>query len=127
MPAYFSFQAYVYLGEGRPLGRSLEEIAQSMSALSGLFFEWDGSLTWANQTEGWRIDATIFDDGTQVQYVDLHGRAISAESCRFLNQRLEDLMSTWGDTGELRLMRLPQRQWQSLQDFAKESVSIERK
>jgi len=122
MPAHFSFQAYVYLGEGQPLGRSLEQIVTSMSALEGLFFEWDGSLTWANQAEGWQIDATVFDDGVQVQYVDLHGRANSRESCGFLNQRLRALMASWGEIDELRFMRLPERRWQSLQEFEKESV-----
>ncbi len=122
MPAYFSFQAYVYFGQGRPLGRSLEQIAQSMSSLSGLFFEWDGSLTWANQSEGWQIDATLFDDGQEVQYVDLHGRAASRESCRVLNERIGDLFSAWGEPSELQLLRLPDRRWQNLHEFAKESL-----
>ncbi|MCM2371499.1 hypothetical protein [Aporhodopirellula aestuarii] len=123
MPAYFSFQAYVYLGEGQPIGRTLEQVAESMTALPGLFFEWDGSLTWANQADGWQIDATVFDDGTQVQYVDLHGRAATKDGCRVLNQRLNELFGTWGNKEDLRLMRLPDRRWQDLQDFAKESVS----
>ena len=122
MPAYFSFQAYVYLGQGRPLGRSLEQIAQSMSELPGLFFEWDGSLTWANQVDGWQIDATVFDDGQQVQYIDLHGRARSLDACHLLNRRLGELFSTWGARDELRLMRLPDRRWQDLQSFANESL-----
>lgn len=122
MAVYFSFQAYVYVGEGRPLGCSLEQAAQSMAALPGLFFEWDGSLTWANQTEGWQIDATVFDDGVQVQYIDLHGRAATQDGCRLLNQRLGELFATWGDTAELRMMRLPERRWQNLQEFAKESL-----
>ncbi|MBB3206453.1 hypothetical protein FHS27_002262 [Rhodopirellula rubra] len=125
MPAYFSFQAYVYHGEGSPLGRTLEQIAENMKALPGLFFEWDGSLTWANQAGGWQIDATVFDDGTQVQYVDLHGRAASRSGCEVLNQRLNDLFQTWGDPAELRLMRLPDRRWQDLQQFAKESLSAD--
>lgn len=125
MAAYFSFQAYVYVGEGRPLGRSLEQVAEAMSALSGLFFEWDGSLTWANQAQGWQIDATVYDDGTQVQYVDLHGRAGTRESCPFLEQRLRELFATWGDPDELRMLRLPHRRWQDLQDFAKESLQAE--
>ncbi len=122
MSPFFSFQAYVYSGQGRPLGRSLERIARAMEPLPGLFFEWDGSLTWANQAEGWQIDATIFDDGRRVQYVDLHGRAASREGCRRLNERIGDLFATWGDPNELKLMRLPDRRWQNLQDFAKESL-----
>lgn len=122
MAAYFSFQAYVYLGQGRPLGRSLEQVAQSMSTLPGLYFEWDGSLTWANQSEGWQIDATVFDDGAQVQYIDLHGRAVSEKSCRSLHHRLRELFSTWGDVAQLRMMRLPERRWQDLQEFEKESL-----
>ncbi|WP_173403121.1 hypothetical protein [Rhodopirellula sallentina] len=123
MPAYFSFQAYVYQGEGQPIGGTLEQVAERMTALPGLFFEWDGSLTWANQAGGWQIDATVFDDGTQVQYVDLHGRAATKEGCDLMNQRLNDLFDAWGDPAELRLMRLPDRRWQDLQQFAKESLS----
>ncbi|TWU16777.1 hypothetical protein [Allorhodopirellula heiligendammensis] len=121
MSPYFSFQAYVYRGQGRPLGRTLEQAAEAMNSLPGLFFEWDGSLTWANQTAGWQIDATIFDDGQQIQYIDLHGRAVSQEGCRRLNERIGDLFAAWGDPDELNLMRLPDRRWQNLHDFAKES------
>ncbi|TWT56031.1 hypothetical protein [Allorhodopirellula solitaria] len=122
MSAYFSFQAYVYLAQGQPLGRSLEQIAQAMSSLSGLFFEWDGSLTWANQAAGWQVDATIFDNGQEVQYIDLHGRANSREGCLVLNERLSELFAAWGDPSELRLLRLPERRWQNLHQFAKESL-----
>lgn len=95
-----------------------------MEALPGLFFEWDGSLTWANQAEGWQIDATLFDDGQQVQYVDMHGRAASREGCQRLNERIGDLLGTWGEPGELRLLRLPERRWQNLQNLAKESLRL---
>lgn len=120
MPAVFSFQAYVYHGQGNPLGRSLEQVVESMTQLSGLFFEWDGSLTWANQSEGWQIDGTVYDDGKQVQYVDLHGRTDQPANAMHLRDRLHDLFSTWGETDELMLMRLPERRWQNLQDFEKE-------
>lgn len=123
MTAVFSFQSYVYRGEGRPLGRSLEEIAPPMTSLPGLFFEWDGSLTWANQAEGWQIDGTVYDDGKQVQYVDLHGRIDQFAGILVLRDRLRDLFSTWGNLDELRLMRLPDRRWQNLQDFEKELLA----
>lgn len=123
MTALFSFQAYVYRGQGSPLGRSLEQVVGPMNQLSGLFFEWDGSLTWANQSEGWQIDGTVYDDGKQVQYVDLHGRIDRRDHVELLRDRLRELLSTWGALDELMLMRLPQRQWQNLQDFEKELLS----
>lgn len=123
MSPFFSFQAYVYFGQGLPLRRSLEQVARSMESLPGLFFEWDGSLTWANQTDGWQIDATIFDNGQTVQYIDLHGRAVSREGCRLMNERLADLFAAWAEPNELQMLRLPDRRWQILQEFAKESLA----
>lgn len=123
MAPFFSFRAYVYRGQGQPLRRSLEQVAQSMESLPGLFFEWDGSLTWANQLEGWQIDATIFDNRQSVQYIDLHGRAISREGCELMNERIADLFAAWEESGELQMMRLPDRRWQNLQQFAKESLA----
>lgn len=125
MSRFFSFQAYVYRGQGLPLQRSLEQVAQSMESLPGLFFEWDGSLTWANQVEGWQIDATIFDNGETVQYIDLHGRSASREGCRLMNERIADLFAAWAEPGELQMLRLPERRWQILQEFAKESLGLE--
>jgi len=124
MAAAFSFQSYVYRGQGQPLGRSLEQVAESMTALPGLFFEWDGSLTWANQSEGWQIDGTVYDDGNQLQYVDLHGRIDKTAGVDLLRDRLRELFSTWGNHEELMLMRLPDRRWQNLQDFEKELLAV---
>lgn len=123
MAAAFSFQAYVYRNEGQPLGRSLEQVVDPMTALDGLFFEWDGSLTWANQSEGWQIDGMVYDNATEIQYVDLHGRVNQAENAPFLRDRLRELFGTWGEPADLMLLRLPDRRWQSLQDFEKELLS----
>ncbi|SMP39104.1 hypothetical protein SAMN06265222_101251 [Neorhodopirellula lusitana] len=120
MPAYFTFHAYVYRNQGSPLGQSLEQVVEPMTALDGLFFEWDGSLTWANQSEGWQIDGTVYDDGKEVQYVDLHGRVENADQCDRFSECLRQLFQTWGQLDELMLMRLPERRWQNLQDFEKE-------
>lgn len=123
MAAAFSFQAYVYRNEGKPLGRSLEQVVEPMTQLNGLFFEWDGSLTWANQSEGWQIDGMVYDNATEIQYVDLHGRVEQGENAGFLRDRLRELFQTWGEPSDLMLLRLPERRWQSLQDFEKELLS----
>jgi hypothetical protein len=122
MSAVFSFQAYVYRGRGEPLGRTLEQVVSSMGALEGLFFEWDGSLTWANQSEGWQIDATVYDNADEIQYVDMHARVERSEQIGFLRDRLGELLATWGPREDLMLLRLPDRRWQNLQDFEKELV-----
>lgn len=123
MAAAFSFQAYVYRNEGKPLGRSLEQVVDPMTALDGLFFEWDGSLTWANQSEGWQIDGMVYDNATEIQYVDLHGRVDQPQNAIYLRDRLRELFGTWGESAELMLLRLPERRWQNLQDFEKELLS----
>ena len=123
MATAFSFQAYVYLNEGQPLGRSLEQVVGPMASLDGLFFEWDGSLTWANQSEGWQIDGMVYDNATEIQYVDLHGRISRAENAILLHDRLRQLFGTWGDPADLMLLRLPDRRWQTLQDFERELLS----
>lgn len=120
MAAYLSFQAYVYRGKGNPLGGTIEDLSVPMTSLSGLFFEWDGSLTWTNQSEGWQINGTVYDNAVEIQYVDLHARVDKREQADRLCERMRELLSIWGVPDELMLLRLPDRRWQNLQDFENE-------
>ncbi|MFG0267069.1 MAG: hypothetical protein ACF8AM_18250 [Rhodopirellula sp. JB055] len=98
----------------------METVAGRFEHLEGLFFEWDGSFTWANQSQGWQIDGTVYDNGQAIQYVDLHGRGSSPEGRRILWARLQTLFSTLGTPQSISLMRLPERSWQDLQAFEKD-------
>lgn len=40
-----------------------------------------------------------------------------------MNERIDDLFAVLGEPDELNLIRLPERRWQNLHDFAKESLS----
>ncbi|MAP10021.1 MAG: hypothetical protein CMM00_14975 [Rhodopirellula sp.] len=101
----------------------METVAGRFEALEGLFFEWDGSFTWANQSQGWQIDGTVYDNGQAIQYVDLHGRGSSEEGRRLLRERLRTLFSVFADPSSISLMRIPDRTWQDLQGFEKDVCS----
>lgn len=120
MTSTFSFQAYVYSPERGAFSVSMESFAEQLQHLQGLFFEWDGSFTWANQKQGWQIDGTVYDNGDTIQYVDLHGRGSSDEGRIQLIQRLKALFAGLEPNDSVSLMRLPEREWQDLQAFEKE-------
>ncbi|WP_236696693.1 hypothetical protein [Rhodopirellula islandica] len=120
MAAVFSFQAYVYGTDRGAFDVSMETVADRFDNLEGLFFEWDGSFTWANQAQGWQIDGTVYDNGQAIQYVDLHGRGSSLEGRKILLERLHALFLTLGEPESISLLRLPERAWQDLQAFEKD-------
>lgn len=123
MTAAFTFQTYVYGPDRGAFDVSMETVAGRFDALEGLFFEWDGSFTWANQSQGWQIDGTVYDNGQAIQYVDLHGRGSSEEGRRLLMERLRTLFSVFAEPSSISLMRIPDRTWQDLQGFEKDVCS----
>lgn len=156
MPVARQFQIYVYGPDRGPFLLGWDDLVPHFSALSGLYFEWDGSWTWAGGSQGWQLSGTIFDNGQKIQYVDLHGRATTAEAAELLRGRLWDLFAAFthletaahsssqsGGPGknfpeapnltqrsladyrnQLSLMRLPEQQWQDLQNFEADLIQV---
>jgi len=55
-----TFQAYIYGPNRGPLSLTLERLAEAMQSVPGLYFEWDGSFTWAG-----RVDPTTQESGEE--------------------------------------------------------------
>jgi len=54
---------------------TFEQAEQSLSALSRLFFEPDGSFVWVGATNGerWQVDGELYDGGVTLAYAELRG------------------------------------------------------
>ncbi|MEM6979610.1 MAG: hypothetical protein AAF539_08050 [Planctomycetota bacterium] len=152
MASIFNFQIYVYGPGGRPIPITMEKAAAAMQDFPGLYFEWDGSFTWAAAEPRWQISGTIYDNGSEIQYVDLHGRLESETARVVVKEKLIDLFSAWNliapdsngrksdqqasqstkpgqhDWGflnkHLAIMRLPDQRWQELQTFEQELLGL---
>ncbi|MEM9364539.1 MAG: hypothetical protein AAGD07_00985 [Planctomycetota bacterium] len=53
---------------------AMERVVERWRQISGLFFEWDGSLTLAQPQSGWECHGNLYDSGERVQYLELQLR-----------------------------------------------------
>lgn len=127
MSQSMTFQAYLYGPDRGPLRITLERLAEAMQTVPRLYFEWDGSFTWAGRvpekletasketqyngaTEQngatdldrgrrgvWQLSGTLYDNGKSIQYVDLHGRGERPAGREALRRHLGQLFELLTD------------------------------
>lgn len=56
----------------------MERVVEHWQQISGLFFEWDGSLTLAQPQLGWECHGNLYDSGDRVQYLELQLRLVAS-------------------------------------------------
>lgn len=108
-----AFALYLYGPRGGPLPASFEQSSARLQQLGRLYFEPDGSFTWAVELRRrQQVDGMLYDAGGQLQYVDLKG------DCSL--EAWQKLMGAICPESDLWVSRLRSGVLQPLQQFERE-------
>lgn len=116
------FHVYLYGPDGGPLSVSFEDAASRLQKLPKLGFEWDGSFVWAlgpviKGAAAEQVYGMMYDAGGAIQYCEIQGHC-SLETWQTICQSILGPSPKTAENGDsLRVMRLPESQWQDLQSF----------
>ena len=113
-----SFHVYLYGPGGGPLPVSFEEVAERLQELPKLGFEWDGSFVWAKDQGQQQVFGMLYDAAGSIQYCELQGKC-DLQTWQTLCKTIvgSEFLFTANRDPLLRLMKLPDSQWQDFQSF----------
>jgi hypothetical protein len=113
-----SFHVYLYGPDGGPLPVSFEDAAKRLQELPKLGFEWDGSFVWAKDRGQQQVYGMMYDAAGSIQYCELQGQC-DLRTWQTVCKALIGSESLVGSnqTPALKLMRLPESEWQDFQSF----------
>lgn len=113
-----AFHVYLYGADGGPLPVSFEDAAARLQELPKLGFEWDGSFVWAKDQGQQQVFGMLYDASGSIQYCELQGKC-DLQTWQTLCQTIIGSPTLFGtdQVPLLRLMRLPESEWQEFQRF----------
>ena len=113
-----AFHVYLYGPDGGPLPVSFEDAAERLQELPKLGFEWDGSFVWAKDQGQQQVFGMLYDAAGSIQYCEMQGKC-DLRTWQTLCQVIIGSTAVSGadQTSSLRLMRLPESEWQDFQSF----------
>jgi hypothetical protein len=107
-----AFHVYLYGPNGGPLPASFEDAAARLQELPKLGFEWDGSFVWVRDSGAQQVYGMMYDAAGSIQYCEMQGK------CDLQTwQTLCHAILGSDQQPMLRLMLLPESEWQDFQSF----------